>query len=76
MNHKNKSFKNVQAIFYLPNKDTITIEGTSVLQIFFEMQRRFPEGLKYNFVGFSGNTQEERFQNVKKFITIQRKYGG
>lgn len=64
------------AIFYLPHNDTITVQGTSVMQIFFEYQKRFPDGLKYNFVGFSGKDQDERFKNVRKFYDIYRKYGG
>jgi hypothetical protein len=65
--------KLLQATFYLRNKDSITIEGTSVLQIFFELQTRFPEGIKFEFVGFSGETHDERLAYVKRFYNIAKK---
>lgn len=75
-NNNNLDNKKVTAIFHLPHKDSITLEGWSVLQIFFEMQLRFPENLKYNFVQFSGDSQEERFANTKKFYNIIKRYRG
>jgi hypothetical protein len=68
--------KRITAIFYLPNNDSITVGGWSVLQIFFEMQLRIPENFKYSFVEFSGDTQEEKYKNVRKFYNITKRYRG
>jgi len=45
------------------------------MHVFFELQRRFPDGLKFEYVGFSGETQEDRLKNVKKFYTLAKRYG-
>lgn len=66
--------KMIVATFYLENDDTISIEGSSVLHIFFELNARFPEKFNFSSVEFSGSNSHEKFRNLEKFQSILRRY--
>jgi hypothetical protein len=66
--------RSVTATFYLVNDDTISVEGCSVLQIFFELNARFPEKLPFTSVEFSGANYTEKLENLELFKTILRRY--
>lgn len=63
------------AKFLLENNDTITIEGNSVPQIFFELHNRFPEGIYCKAIGFSGKNQEDSSENLRQFLAISKRNG-
>jgi len=62
------------ARFILHGGDTITIEGVSIPHVYFEMQKRFPEGFDCKAIGFSGKDKEDSAANLKKFLDLTRKY--
>ena len=71
-----KSFRPVVfARFMLENGDSISIEGNSITQVFFEMHKRFPESFKYKSIEFSGKDIEEAKKNMEEFFFLVKKYG-
>lgn len=67
--------KKVGVVFYLHDGDTITIEGGTVAEIFFEFHARFPDLISFKNVEFSGSGEGEKTMNAKKFAQLCRKYG-
>lgn len=63
------------ARFLLPNNDTVTIDGNSVDHIFFEVNRKFPEGFPCKAIGFSGKDKKESSDNLKRFLEMSKNYG-
>lgn len=60
--------------FYLENDDTLLMEGSSVTHIFFELNRRFPEGFKWKSMAFSGKDTDECTKNMQTFFRLIKKY--
>lgn len=60
--------------FLLENDETITIGGNSVIHVFFEFSRKFPEKITCKAMGFSGETREESEMYLKEFMGLFKKY--
>lgn len=69
------SSKSVGVVFYLHDGDTITIEGETIAEIFFEFHARFPDLISFKHVEFTGEGQFEKMINASKFAQLCRKYG-
>jgi hypothetical protein len=65
----------IYAKFFLENGDFIVIEGNSVVFIFFELNRRFPDRFNYVSVAFSGKDEEESRKNLETFFLLSKKFG-
>lgn len=61
--------------FLLPNNDTVTVDGESVDHIFFEVNKKFPDGFQYKAISFSGKNKKEASDNLQRFLKISKRYG-
>lgn len=62
------------ASFLLDTGDTITIYGTSIEHIFFQLSAQIPEGFPCKAIGFSGKDIEESASNLQHFLGLVKRF--
>lgn len=67
--------KSIHAIFHLASGDTVSVEGVSIAHIYFELQSRFPEPPKFQYVEFIGYNNSEKESYAKMFLQLCKKFG-